>query len=296
MDFAGTYGVTVTSTDGCTTTSSIAVRNIVSPAAFADAPIAACNDQTITLTAVVSGTELVINWININGQGTLTQTDFVVTQYIPSPFDLDTITFQLTVRNGCDTLTRLAKVRYYQAPNVNFTVSDTTIVIDRDPVRFTITNPTQGANYLWNFGNGVTSNQVSPPDQTFSEQRPYPVTLRGAIGGCRDSSTVVINAYRLQQVFVPNVFSPRAANPENQTLKVYGVGIVNSDFEFRIYSRWGDVVYETTDFTQANIQGWAGTNGTTSATLPLGGYTYTLRGRFSDGSTFEKTGVITLLR
>ena len=96
-------------------------------------------------------------------------------------------------------------------------------------------------------------------------------------------------------LFVPNALSPAASDPEDQVVKVYGQQIVDEDFSFRIYNRWGLLVYETNSFSEANTVGWNGesSNGDDES---IGVYHYTLAGRFVSGKPFERQGTIKIIR
>ncbi len=96
-------------------------------------------------------------------------------------------------------------------------------------------------------------------------------------------------------LYVPNAFSPAASDPEDQVVKVYGQRVLDEGFIFRIYNRWGQVVYETTSFVEANTVGWYGN--TSSGEGESGGvYHYTLSGAFSSGRTFKRNGTIQVIR
>jgi hypothetical protein len=96
-------------------------------------------------------------------------------------------------------------------------------------------------------------------------------------------------------LFVPNALSPAAPNPEDQVIKVYGQQIVDEGFMFRIYNRWGHLVYETDSFVEANTVGWRG--GSTNGELEsVGVYQYTLTGRFASGKPFKRQGNIKVIR
>jgi hypothetical protein len=62
------------------------------------------------------------------------------------------------------------------------------------------------------------------------------------------------------------------------------------DFSFTIYSRWGQVLYSTTDLAEANNVGWDGNN------APMDTYTYVLKAKENNGNKIEKSGTITLIR
>ena len=89
-------------------------------------------------------------------------------------------------------------------------------------------------------------------------------------------------------MYIPNALSPAAPDPEDQVVKVYGQQIIEDDFSFRIYNRWGQIVYETSSFVEANTTGWSGesSNGENES---IGVYHYTLSGRFRQRKSISKT-------
>ena len=97
-----------------------------------------------------------------------------------------------------------------------------------------------------------------------------------------------------RNLYVPNALSPAAPDPEDRVIKVYSDQVMDSDFMFRIYNRWGKIIYETDSFTEANTVGWTGTDA--DELESVGVYQYTLTGRFISGNTFKRNGSITLIR
>lgn len=74
----------------------------------------------------------------------------------------------------------------------------------------------------------------------------------------------------------------------NGIVYVRGFGI--EKMKWRIFNRWGEIVFESTN----KNNGW---NGFYKGKLqPTDVYTYTLDAEFVDGQTAQKTGDITLLR
>ena len=96
-------------------------------------------------------------------------------------------------------------------------------------------------------------------------------------------------------LFVPGALSPAALDPEDQVVKVYGQQIVDEDFMFRIYNRWGQIVYETNSFVEANTDGWDGET-SSGDEESIGIYQYTLTGRFASGTPFQRNGSIQVIR
>ena len=95
------------------------------------------------------------------------------------------------------------------------------------------------------------------------------------------------NQYAREPLYIPNAFSPHAPDPEDQSIKVYGQDIAEQDFYLAIQDAWGQIVYQTTSYQEAATQGWPGSSGQTSAV-----YRYLLKGKFTNGKTFTRTGTI----
>jgi gliding motility-associated-like protein len=72
--------------------------------------------------------------------------------------------------------------------------------------------------------------------------------------------------------------------------KVFVRGYAIGKITFRIYNRWGQMVFQTTD----RNQGWDGKY--KGVLQPMDAYAYTLEVEFTDGSKATKKGDITLLR
>jgi gliding motility-associated-like protein len=93
-------------------------------------------------------------------------------------------------------------------------------------------------------------------------------------------------------IIVPVLAVPKASTPgrfgENASNGVRGFGI--GKMEWKIYNRWGQLVFHTTDRNAT----W---NGTFKGKLqPMDVYVYTLDVIFTDGNTIRKSGDITLLK
>jgi len=118
----------------------------------------------------------------------------------------------------------------------------------------------------------------------------YIVTMTTPIG-CTQMDTVNIVESCDPEVVAPNVFSPTSIEPNN-AFRVFPNDFV-SDFEIYIYSRWGELIYQsnTLEFK------WDGTfNG---KLVPLGTYPYVMkfRSRFEpERGVFEQKGAITVIR
>ena len=115
----------------------------------------------------------------------------------------------------------------------------------------------------------------------------YIVTV--TTNGCDSTGYKKVYMYPPSRLGIPNAFSPDGEGPEaNNTFKIYGDGF--AEIDFRIYDRYGKLVFETTD----PDEGWDGTFKGKKMEQEV--YTYYVRVLFQDKEVREETGNITLLR
>ncbi|MDX5346173.1 MAG: gliding motility-associated C-terminal domain-containing protein [Hymenobacteraceae bacterium] len=89
------------------------------------------------------------------------------------------------------------------------------------------------------------------------------------------------------KIFFPNAFSPNN-DGLNDVFEMKGRFL--SNISFKIYDRWGQVVFQT----ESSSQGWDGTiNGELA---PVGAYAFQFIGYDAKGKKFERNGTVTLLR
>jgi gliding motility-associated-like protein len=107
--------------------------------------------------------------------------------------------------------------------------------------------------------------------------------------GCKDTSYVTVIVEKIQTTYMPNVFSPNGDG-----LNDYIFPLSNMEFKmqvFRIYNRWGEMVYEWKD---GDTRGWNGTY--KGAPAEMGVYAYYFKLAHRNGEILEKKGNITLIR
>jgi len=126
-------------------------------------------------------------------------------------------------------------------------------------------------------------NPLARPHQTMK----YWVVLSNDAGTCVSRDTMQVNV-KCTDIYIPNVFNPSSQNDETRYFGPRNVGL-DLDY-FRIYNRWGELVFETRD---CNIR-WNGSyNGNPQ---PLGVYVWMIKGKCPDGQPIEKKGNVTLIR
>jgi len=154
------------------------------------------------------------------------------------------------------------------------------------PINF-FNNSSGATRYLWLFGDGDSST-FENPSHTFNESRDYEVKLIAFNdAGCSDTFPIFVTAKVIPLLDVPNAFTPGKFGA-NGTISVFGFGIGKMDW--RIYNRWGQLVYQTNNRKDS----WDGIF--KGKLQPMDVYTYTLDVQFTDGKKLRKTGDITLLR
>jgi gliding motility-associated-like protein len=96
--------------------------------------------------------------------------------------------------------------------------------------------------------------------------------------------------------YIADVFSPSASDVNNQTFKVFGEKIEESDFQIQIYNRFGAIVYQERSFSAANQIGWDGVNQKTKREEPTGTYFYFVKLLKENGEVIQQRGSFYLIR
>jgi len=225
------------------------------------------------------------DWIWEFGDGN-TSTDFEPTHIYTAigTYNVRLIAIDTSTCNKRDTSAYFA-ITVFPIPTANFSWTP------NPPQENTLTqfiNQSVGANrYVWDFGDGESSTLANPTHQ-YNATGVYQATLYAFNAAeCVDSITHDVPILIRPLLDVPNAFTPGRFG-ENAVVKVRGFGI--GKIEWKIYNRWGQVVFATTD----RNQGWDGTF--KGALQPMDVYTYALDVEFTDGIKVRKTGDISLLK
>lgn len=170
----------------------------------------------------------------------------LTSEYVLSSFDT-----RGCPKPGRDTvlLTVLPKIRPYAG-------NDTMVVVGQ-PLQL---NAEGGVAYHWSPPTGLndvnSKNPVGLYDDAFDSIR-YVVRVYNEIG-CYDSAFVRVKVFKTNPyVFVPSAFTPNG-DGRNDVIRPIAVGVQEIKY-FRIYNRWGQMLFHTT----ANQKGWDGTIGGT---------------------------------
>ncbi|HLP19410.1 MAG TPA: PKD domain-containing protein, partial [Chitinophagales bacterium] len=276
------YTVTVTDNNSCSNTGTTTVNVSPIPVAGFTAPQVCAGSPTVfTNTSTPAGSTYVWNF----GDGTTSTQDNPIQQY--SSNGTFNVTLVAQLGNCFDTTTGNALV--HPAAVANFTADPVTSYNDAGtPIRFTNTSQNSDT-WAWDFGDATVSAEAAPA-HAYTQPGTYTVTLVADNQfGCSDSLTRV-DYIRINQrpvVFIPNVFSPNG-DGANEKLQVFTNG--TKFFEFKIFNRWGEKVYEGNN----SNDGWDGTY--KGKECQPGVYSYYLNIVFEDNSSRGMKGTVTLIK
>ena len=140
------------------------------------------------------------------------------------------------------------------------------------------------ANYLWQDGSIANKYLVKQPGN-------YTVQITNRFG-CRVTKSIKVDFQQCQTcpVFVANAFTPNN-DGTNDIFAVRSKCARVDNFNFRVYNRWGQLLFKTSNIEK----GW---DGTYRGTLqPMGVYVYFLTyKRFGESGLQQQKGTFTLLR
>ena len=144
-----------------------------------------------------------------------------------------------------------------------------------------------GTTFTWNPVVGLSNGTLSNPIFNFNVGADYQINIVNT-AGCKIVDSLLIRVFDKYSVFVPKAFSPDG-NGVNDLLRPILVGIKEVR-SFRVYSRWGNLLYQT----KAVTLGWDGTyNG---QLMPTDTYTWVFEGVDLDNKPVLSSGKSTLIR
>jgi gliding motility-associated-like protein len=237
-----------------------------------------CDGQGIVLTASGAST---YEWSPSTG---LSQT--IGSTVDAHPAVTSTYTVYGTDSSGCNDSTKFT-LDLNSIPIDSFTSTAVSVCY---PLQIQFSNTSSGAiSYLWNFGDGVTSADQNPSHE-FVKPGIYEVTLIAkSANGCTDTLSVAdtITSYTAN-VYVSNSFTPLIPGV-NQLFRPNIECTAATGYVFKVYDRWGMLLYETNNLTD----GWDGTYKGKLQSLDT--YVYYIQMTCGNCSFFKK-GDVTLLK
>lgn len=253
-----------------------------------------CAPLTVALPDLDLGSGLAYAW-NL-GNGTTSDLPAPTVTYTAGTWDLSLV---VSTALGCtQSTTATGQVIAHAPPTAAFSASPWTT--DAANATIVFTNESSGAitAYDWQFGDGGTAS-VPDPSYTFTDVGTFDVELWVQDNhGCVDSVSHPVTITPYYDITIPTAFTPNpngsgggAWDPNDLSNDVfYPFARFVDDFRMRIFNRWGELVFESTDMRI----GWDGYyRGQLS---PQDVYVVQAWFRFVDGKEISKLSDLTLLR
>jgi gliding motility-associated-like protein len=144
-----------------------------------------------------------------------------------------------------------------------------------------------GGQYLWFPVYGLSDPFSPDPILTSTVDGTYRVTVTNKYG-CVLNDSFTVKYYKGPFIYVPNAFTPNG-DGKNDIFKPIYIGVSELKY-FRVFNRYGQVVFETTQ----QLQGWDGNLHGDPA--PEGAYVWEVSGRDYTGKWEVKSGSVVLLK
>jgi gliding motility-associated-like protein len=207
------------------------------------------------------------------------------------------ITLRVVTEGLCTTTVhKTAYITVHPTPNAHFTATPKQLFTTA-PI-LTITNLSSISeghlHYLWFIENSTwsdTSHQNTPLIHfQHKDTGHYRIHLTAFTDEqCSDTHEEWISYFPKILLWIPNAFSPNKSGPlENEQIKPSVLGSLS--FEFYIYNRWGEKLFETNQ----PEKGWDGTY--MGNPCPAGTYLYIVKMKGIDEQWIEQKGSIQLIR
>lgn len=286
---SGVYNL-IAGVGACTVAASTTVLVHPSPVASIANSGAVCAGLPIYLTGSGGAT---YSWVGPGGFASSAQNPTLYPSSI-----VNSGVFSLTVSDtvGCSN-TATMSVLIYPVPIADFNNAPIRPVINgENDVYFTdATHGATVAEWNWYFMNTAEFTSTSQnPHFLYENPGDYVVALVvKSDKGCMDTILRPLKVYEDYGIYVPNVFTPNG-DGVNDIFQPKGFGIVK--YNMMIYDRWGEKVFETSDFEK----GWDGTKQSKHdvkyGVMADGSYTWQIKLTNTFGEAKEFTGHVILMK
>jgi gliding motility-associated-like protein len=172
--------------------------------------------------------------------------DALTTSTVYSDLGSFDVSLEVVYSENCKNTQTLSDfIEVFEAPEVNFTYSPINPSNLNPEVQFFDASTGTLSGWLWDFGNGNTSEKNNPAT-AFTTPGIYDVQLLAtSVNGCVDSISRQITVESMVNFYVPNIFSPND-DGRNDRFEVFAVGSLK-DYSMTIFNRWGGVVFQSKD-------------------------------------------------
>ncbi len=205
-----------------------------------------------------------------------------------------TVSLTAISSKGCISKTTIADmITSYNHPKANFTYAPVDATIIDPNINFLDASTAPGSSIsglLWtNFGDGSDSTSMMPyVKHTYKDTGTFCVNLIAtSVLGCKDSIKKCVAIHPYFTLYIPNSFSP---NGDGRNEMFTASGDYVSNYDMRIFDRWGNLVFHSTDITH----GWNGQKNGAAAQEDV--YVYVISAADSYRNPYSYKGTVTLLK
>lgn len=204
--------------------------------------------------------------------------------------ELYDVTLVILSPEGCyNTYSIENMITVYPKPVASFVTEQTGASMIHPEVSF-INNSEGNLNNYWAFGDDTNSEETNP-SHTYYKPEDYLVSLIVESDHfCLDTSEIIVKVTGSFTFYAPSAFTPNN-DGGNDKFIVKGTGIDEDEFRMIIYDRWGQKVFETSDYKN----GWNG-RVKDNKFATTGVYSWLILYKDTNGNSHEVAGYVTLLR
>ena len=286
-----TYNYVLTA-NGCSNSQSITV--VVNPSATMSSSLTGtvCSGRLYKYTPLSATAGTTYAWSRAavtgitntaaTGTGSISET---LTNSTQAPINV-TYVYTLTA-NGCTNTQNLVVTVNPTPAKLIITADGPTVFCKEESVvlRF---NPTNTGTYQW-YQDGVPVSGATATNTTVYTAGSFTAIVTNAYGCASDPSTAMLVEVPCEiGISLPDIFTPNG-DGSNDKIKPIVPGIHTFSF-FRVYNRWGNLVFESTDPDAA----WDGSY--KGEMQPQDSYSYVIEGYNFRNELIRKQGTITLVR
>ncbi len=262
----------------CSVADNLTITTVPYPKAMAGPDTVICYRDTAFLNASIIGSSF--TWTPAYGLSSTTTLS-------PLAYPLRTTSYILQVYDvlGCpkpgkDTITVTVR-----PPVLAFAGNDTSVVVNQ-PLKL---HATGAQFYLWSPSTYLDHNDIQSPTALFNNSGIYTYAVKVYTpDNCFAIDTINIKVFKTApDIFVPNAFTP--GKNQNFLFRPIPVGVTKIDY-FRVYNRWGQLVYSSTE----SGRGWDGTFA--GKNQDAGTYVWVVQGHDFTGKVIAKKGTMVLIR
>jgi gliding motility-associated-like protein len=203
-----------------------------------------------------------------------------------NPTQLTKYYLYVTDANGCKSLFA-DTVTISVIPKVIAFAGNDTLVATNQPIQLNaIAN---APNFLWSPSIYLSNISIANPIATIPIIGEFIYKVDATtIEGCLGTSTIKITTFKGPEIYVPTAFTPNNDN-NNDVLKITAIGLKSFEY-FRVFNRWGQLIFETKNPTI----GWNGFYKSTKQ--PTGTFVWAVKGVDYNNKTIQLKGTVVLIR